>query len=72
MHPNTMNVMAKKKPGKPKRPSRTMLALSCSPNWREWIQEAADDMGVPVSVFMALAVKKFAESNGFEKPMPRR
>jgi hypothetical protein len=70
-----MEVLAmKKKPSKPKPVAgeRFLVTVACGQEWKDWIERASAHSSLNVSTFIALAAKKFAETNGFDEPMPPR
>jgi hypothetical protein len=63
-----------RKRGRPEvaQPKRNVLSIRGSEEWRDWLHEAADHFGMPPTAFIVYVLKQYSQSNGFEKPMPKR
>jgi hypothetical protein len=66
--------MAEKKPGRSKRtsPQKSVHVVKGSDEWRDWLARLTDFSRMPTSVLVDVALKEWAERNGFPDPPPKR
>jgi hypothetical protein len=50
----------------------SIITLKGPPEFKIWLKELADHARLPATLTIDMALKHFAKSCGFEKPMPRR
>jgi hypothetical protein len=58
-------------PAKPER-KPTVLAMKGSPEWKAWLDRAADHCRLSASTLVDLAVAEYVAARGFKEPPPRR
>ena len=63
--------MAKKKPMKAEK-KITVVSLKGTPEWRDWLQEGAEQCRTDVAKLMDAAVIEYLVKRGFTKSPPKR
>ena len=60
--------------GRPKavQPKRQIISMRGSEEWREWLNALADHAHMPATTLIDQALLRYAQSVGFEQPMPKR
>ena len=65
--------MGRKKSDPPDMPPRvSAVTIKGTPEWKAWVERAADHCRDSVSAMFDKAVTEYAKKNGFEEPPPRR
>lgn len=65
--------MAKKRdktPDEGRRP--VVLTMKGTPDYKAWLQRAADHCGLSVTSMVTMAVRRYVKGQGFEEPPPKR
>jgi hypothetical protein len=50
----------------------TVLAMKGSPEWKAWLDRAADHCRLSASTLVDLAVAEYVKARGFTEPPPKR